>query len=77
MDFAGSVRAAEERKDYVERGHCKVICGAATTFKDYGIDKKMEICKLSSYILSFVIKKTNYVNTVELQWLEHLWDHEN
>ena len=38
---------------------------AATTFQDYGIDKKMEICKLSSYILSFVIKKTNYANNID------------
>ena len=35
MDFASSTRAAEDK---MERGCCKVICGAQVTIQDYGID---------------------------------------
>ena len=36
---------------------------------------KQEVIKLSSSIKKF--GKHTVVYTVELKWLEHLWDHEN
>ena len=31
----------------------------------------------NNFFLYSVLSKLFYINTVELQWLEHLWNHEN
>ena len=53
--------------------------GACPPPSSYAYDEHLSLCVCASFPFGFEIEMWDLIllSTVELQWLEHLWDHEN